>query len=232
MLEEENQRSLLGSLGEQRIRLWLEDCAEVHQGAQNLDDILLANNAWQEIGKNTFRLKVIQLPVLQPWLALSDDEIEGGMTEGEKNQWKIEREKIGRKKGVVSMVALTNDQADLTCLSGLMAEEWSETIPDKELETGISFQYNGPNTQAPQAILLAVPKPNMPLEYWTVDKLVKTLECTMDLMKIRMVDLDAMGTTRNLFPATFLPFDPHRPGWNDAETILPDLKKWIEQLRR
>lgn len=40
---------------------------------------------------------------------------------------------------------------------GLLVEEWTEVIPSVEETTGISFHYDKPNTEPPQAMLLMVP---------------------------------------------------------------------------
>ena len=40
--------------------------------------------------------------------------------------------------------------------NGLLLDEWVEEIPGKEELTGISFQYNQPDSQPPQSLLLAI----------------------------------------------------------------------------
>lgn len=42
-------------------------------------------------------------------------------------------------------------------ICGLLIDEWVEVIPNKEETTGISFNYDQPNAEAPQSILLAIP---------------------------------------------------------------------------
>jgi len=58
------------------------------------------------------------------------------------------------------------------------------------MNTGVSFQYNVPNAEAPQALLLAVPDAN--LEEWTPDVLQEIVAQTLDLSKVRMLDLDVL----------------------------------------
>ena len=64
-------------------------------------------------------------------------------------------------------------------------------IPDRTQVTGVSFHVDQPNSRAPQAILLAVP----PTEehVWSLDALEATVLETLDLARLRLVDLDALG---------------------------------------
>ena len=102
---------------------------------------------------------------------------------------------------------------------GLLIEEFMEHIPDEKMNTGVSFQYNVPNAEAPQALLLAVPDAD--LEEWTTDVLQEIVAQTLDLSKVRMLDLDvldkvgvkeeqneiALESFGFAVPMTFLPFE-------------------------
>ena len=73
---------------------------------------------------------------------------------------------------------------------GLLIDEWPEVIPNKEEVTGISFNYNQPNSVPPQALLLAV----TPEETgsWKWDDLVETILDTFDRAKRRAVEPDLL----------------------------------------
>ena len=82
--------------------------------------------------------------------------------------------------------------------------------------TGVAFHVDQPNSRAPQAILLAVP----PTEehVWSLDTLEAIILETLDLARLRLVDLEALGRTdpRALVPAGLLP----RPGHYLPATYL------------
>jgi hypothetical protein len=74
--------------------------------------------------------------------------------------------------------------------SGLMLDDWTETIPAPRETTGVAFQYNRPNATAPQAILFAVPAQQ--LGHWSWDELLDSVHEALDLAKIRAVEPDAL----------------------------------------
>jgi hypothetical protein len=88
---------------------------------------------------------------------------------------------------------------------GLVIEEFSEHIPDKKMNTGLSFNFNIPNNEPPQALLLAVhPKAGQESDFfWSEDDLRDILYDTMDLYKIRMVDLEAIQEYGYILPMTW-----------------------------
>jgi len=105
-------------------------------------------------------------------------------------------------------------------------DAWDEKIPqfgqededgNRELptqQTGISFQYDRPNAQAPQSILLAVPNSHgQEDDEWQLDALREIVCETMDLAKTRAVDLDAFTAIGGIVPGLYLPVDADTPGW-------------------
>lgn len=86
--------------------------------------------------------------------------------------------------------------------AGMVFAEWDEAIPEKEVTTGISFNYDQPNAKAPQNVLLGVHPRNEGT--WTLDDLWFTLLDTLEMAKIRMVEPDhfkkkGTDTTTNKF---------------------------------
>jgi hypothetical protein len=78
-------------------------------------------------------------------------------------------------------------------LSGLLLDEWVEEIPGDEELTGISFQYNQPNSQPPQALLLAI----SPTEgkKWSWDTLSDIIDDTLRRAKQRAVGTRELAKT-------------------------------------
>jgi hypothetical protein len=108
-------------------------------------------------------------------------------------------------EGVVSLV-LQDAPSDLGGpLAGLLVDEWTELVPSRAETTGIAFQYDPPDSSAPQAILLAVP----PVigEPWTVGGLNRVLLETLELLRLRGVDPARLGDASHFLPATYLAFN-------------------------
>lgn len=88
-------------------------------------------------------------------------------------------------------------------LAGLLIDDFTERIPNDKETTGISFHYNQPNSEPPQAILLAVtPKEK---GNWEWADLECTLHETLDLAKKRAVEPDMLGDSpyAQFLPALF-----------------------------
>jgi hypothetical protein len=69
---------------------------------------------------------------------------------------------------------------------GLLIDEWTETIPASSVDTGITFHYNRPNCEAPQAMLLVTP--SVFQGSWRWDDLVGALNETFDFAKRRAIE--------------------------------------------
>jgi len=78
-------------------------------------------------------------------------------------------------------------------------------VPSPRETTGIAFQFDPPDSAAPQAILLAVPpvigRP------WTVGGLNRVLAETLELARLRLVQPAALGPVAHYLPAACLAFN-------------------------
>ena len=90
-------------------------------------------------------------------------------------------------------------------LAGLLIDEWVEIIPNARETTGVAFQFNPPDSFAPQSILLAVPP--APDKAWAVGDLQRVLLETLDLARLRAVDAEALDQTGHYLPALYLAFN-------------------------
>jgi hypothetical protein len=84
----------------------------------------------------------------------------------------------------------------------LVIDEFVETIPGADTTTAIAFGFDAPGARPPQAILLAVPP--VPGAAWTLDDLAGVVGETLDLAKIRMVDLSSVAWAGRFLPAIYL----------------------------
>lgn len=91
---------------------------------------------------------------------------------------------------------------------GLLLDEWTEVVPAKAETTGLTFHYDRPNTEAPQAWLLVTPASNS--GEWQWNDLVDALHETLDLAKQRAVEpAQVENSGLGVFsPATVFPVSP------------------------
>ncbi|MFE5942796.1 hypothetical protein [Streptomyces sp. NPDC056480] len=99
-------------------------------------------------------------------------------------------------------------------LAGIVCDEWVEVLPgadalaanragidgfpaESEL-TGVSFHFDRPDAKAPHAVLVAVPP--HPVRGWTADGLALVLRDTLELAKMRAVDLADLPLLSDVLP--------------------------------
>lgn len=203
----DNEERIVGEDKQERVQLWVQGMAQVNKAFESFEDWQMEMQSWNNT-TNPWEYSVVQMLEEEkngieqvginsqlPWVALS----------------KKERGGQDYPKGVYAMVTCApNSLAAENLAYGLVINSFTEHIPNEQITTGVSFQYDAPNTEPPQTILLAVPDHEMGDE-WEIDHLKSIVTDTIDLAKIRMVDLDAMqkGDLGFLFPATFIP--PPKP---------------------
>ena len=105
-------------------------------------------------------------------------------------------------KGRVALACLTaGDPLTQNVYAGLMIDEWPERIPSVQENASVAFHYGEPSARAPQALLLAVCPDNRP--FWDDDLVLGVLEETLELVKIRAVDLDSVAEVGQILPALY-----------------------------
>ncbi len=86
---------------------------------------------------------------------------------------------------------------------GLLIDEWTEHIPTTQEVTGITFNYDQPNSFPPQCILLAVPP--VVKGSWSWDQLVNILNDTLLRAKLRAVEPQLLATVDKVETSVLLP---------------------------
>ena len=97
--------------------------------------------------------------------------------------------------------------------AGVLIDAWTEIIPNKEEVTGITFNYNQPNSVPPQALLLTVTPEQT--GHWKWDNLVASILDTIDRAKRRAIEpdhVDVMNGISTLLPATLTEFTTAKNG--------------------
>jgi hypothetical protein len=90
-------------------------------------------------------------------------------------------------------------------MTGLLVDEWVEIVPNTRETTAIAFQFDVPDSCAPQCVLIAVPP--VPGQDWTTESLRRVLMETLDLAKLRAVDTEALGAAAQHLPGLYLAFN-------------------------
>ena len=101
-------------------------------------------------------------------------------------------------------------------VAGLWVDEWVEVIPESTAVTGLAFHQDAPAAAPPQAILLAAPPGAQAT--WTLEALEAILLETLDLAKLRLVDIDALADGGALAPAAWLAIN------TSGDTVSTDFK--------
>jgi hypothetical protein len=175
----------------QALTSWLETTGRVRPAVGRLADVLLA--ARLRVGRPS-SLRAMQLPV-EPFPAADA---------AQRGQW------VGfgfpaalGTDPVTSIVLHAPDPIDAaTGVALLVVDEYTEVVPAASTTTGISFGYDAPGARPPQSILLAVPPvTDIP---WSVDSLAGVIGETLDLAKIRMVDLSSVAWAGRFIPTIYL----------------------------
>ena len=86
--------------------------------------------------------------------------------------------------------------------AGLLIDEWPERIPSTQKDTAVAFHYEEPKARAPQAVLLAVCPDDR--KTWDSALLLEILQETLELAKIRTVDLDSIQQVGQILPRSLL----------------------------
>ena len=106
------------------------------------------------------------------------------------------------QKGRLALACITaGDPTTQSTYAGMMVDEWPERIPNAQAQTAVAFHFQEPAARAPQALLLAVCPDNR--EIWDDALLQAVLSETLELAKIRTVDLNTMQTTGQILPALY-----------------------------
>jgi hypothetical protein len=91
-------------------------------------------------------------------------------------------------------------------LAGLLIDDWVEVVPGTSEVTGLVFQYDQPDSSAPQSILLAIPPdPDQPWNLWSLQQVLVE---TLDLARLRTVDPDALAKVGHYLPALYFAVNP------------------------
>jgi len=207
--------------GQTRIEDWVQGLAQIYESTEGFEDWLMVKKVWGQLmsKEQNHHYQIVQEPTLleYPWIGLSKIEIDAVLQAKYSNST-IYKDKTTGESYPLSDGTYYPDACESTVLYakkevvlekgkivfGLVIEEFTEHIPDQKINTAVSFHYDAPNSESPQAILLAIhPKAMMDSDFhWEEEDLRDIIYDTIDLYKIRMVDLEAIQEYGYVLPMT------------------------------
>lgn len=173
---------------------WIESYGRTRGTVGRLADVLLAARLRGTAAAAPFSLRCLQMPN-EPF-PTADPSVRGSWI-GMPFPTQIGPDPV---TSIVAHVLGTPDVA--RGIAGLVIDEFVETLPARETTSALSFGFEAPAARPPQSILLAVPA--VPGAAWTMDGLAGVIGETLDLAKIRMVDLSALAWAGRFLPAIYL----------------------------
>jgi len=189
--------------------IWFQQACSTHPELKKLEQLLMLAEAMQSLADPAsslgqinvqLRLQVVQLPIklqtkdtppkpINDWLCLP---LSKDLTN------------LQDANGCTSIVFNSITPIDFTDVSGIVLDSWDEIIPFPTVDTAYAYQYTKPNALPPQTLLLL----NVPDASYKgdVDTYIhESILDTLDLAKIRTVDLEAMKWLGTFLPAIFIP---------------------------
>jgi DNA uptake protein ComE-like DNA-binding protein len=241
------KQDILNGLGKDRLRLWMQQAAEVRPSIAALEDTLMLLEGWSQTtvsgNSPSLALKVAQLPFTEGrnWLGLSIEE--GAEAEPNPGWTRSPLSLVAAVKGPLPIFANDAEGKNRVVTAGLVIDEWSELIPAGQVNTSVAFQYDAPSTQPPQSLLLAVPGQMKEIPgVWMSGELAAIVNDTIDLVKVRTVDMDALAKDPEpqeekaqpkpiggIIPGIYLPIEPDPDGWEKVVAVN-SLQGWMDTL--
>jgi hypothetical protein len=168
---------------ENELRAFVLRAARVRSKMTTLDDALLAADLLSAGASQPYRLKVAQTPAGagETWVGLSK-----GVPPG----------RTGHVAVCVSAKIVHNGNA----ICGLFVDDWTELVPEPDVDGALAFRTEMPASEAPNAILLCNPPPR---ETWQLEDIVLAVQEALYLAQMRVIDPDVLGAGQ-LLPAMVL----------------------------
>ena len=112
---------------------------------------------------------------------------------------------------------------------GLLIDQWLESVPTREEVTGLTFNFNAPNSAPPQALLLAVTPDET--GSWQWDDLVDSVLDTFRRARLRAVEPDMLGDLPGigtLLPTVIAEFGTSAASVSlDYTFVLPEMPTYV-----
>ncbi len=210
-----NGRALLENAGPDALDNWMREAALVRRPLAAFRRMVCLRELFEGVQDSEKTPIALQLPFLpgksQPWIG-------GPVQESD-----LEKIKPEERANLSFVLEAPDGFAPDAAFSGLLIDEWPELIPSGKTDTGLAFQYNQPNTEPPQVVLLAT----APVEggNWQWEHLIGAVMDALDLSQKRLISPTQIRQNEvfaRLLPAIALPFTPGNKHTPVAKLIRSD----------
>lgn len=172
---------------------WLAGVGRVREKMDTLEQVMILNNFIRPESEHEWELKPVQFPFYpnDHWTGL---EVPAAYYQNHPPE-------ISKNK--LSIVFLASDPPRFPTWSfgGVLIDEWTESIPEPEATTGMTFNYNQPSNEAPQTVLIAVHPNGVELgrhrnienfvySKWKLEEIKDVVCSAIELAKLRAVEPD------------------------------------------
>ncbi len=206
-----NQRKQLLNTDVDTIDNWLSEAALVRKPLRHFRQVSMLRELLPTVSDAFKEPMITQLPFLPqvPWIGNSIKESDLEILEPEL-----------RPNTSILLETPADFKVDES-FTGILLDEWSEFIPSTTTDTGLTFQYDQPNTEPPQVMLLAV----SPVEggNWQWEYLMGAVEDALQLSKSRLVTPAQLKGQNKVFgdilPALVMPFLTNNANIPNTELI-------------
>jgi hypothetical protein len=194
---------------------WLRQLAHVHPAVSRLDMALSTAQVLSGglIYPPSLTLGQVPPPVTPPdrWLGLPLDPAHPP------------------EKGRVAIACLAaGDPTTQSVYAGLLVDEWNERIPVVPVNASLAFHYEEPSARAPQSLLLAVCPDGRSV--WDDGLIQAVLEETLELAKIRSVDLASVEQVGQILPALYFTLNLQGATFSTRFAVLKEVISGIGNI--
>jgi len=173
---------------------WLQRLRRTRPGLATFDDVA---SAVELLETGPLEFGVVQLPVDRAgrWVA----------------------EAVPDQNTLHLVLASTSAGSITPRATGLIVDEWVEPVPLTDVDSGVTFHFDTPGAEAPQAVLLALPPEGATA--WSATSVAATVRTTLVMARRRAVgpaelaaaESDGVAPLGHYIPATNLPEPLHFP---------------------
>ncbi|MBL0136206.1 MAG: hypothetical protein IPP79_20640 [Chitinophagaceae bacterium] len=142
------------------IEQWLDGVGRVRDKMGHLEQMILMREVYLDFAADILP-KPLQLPyrTKDSWIGL--DIPQDYFEKHASDAVQVSRDKLSLMMifdSLQDQISHWGSNDTVPTITGLLLDEWTEVIPNKEETTGIAFHFDQPNMEAPQSILLPLPR--------------------------------------------------------------------------
>ncbi len=170
---------------------WLSSISRVREQMDTLEKTNFLIELSNSMVNRDLELTAIQLPYRKNdnWVGM---ELPENYFDNSQHPTDLSKNKLSLVSWASEMLPAPNQR-----YSGVLVDEWVESIPNQENLTGLAYNYNQPNNEAPQSILLAVtPSGNETfrnkglIHGWNQVRIKRLVMSAIKMAKLRAIEPD------------------------------------------